>query len=260
MIKKQSKATQQAGAQRAAERAAAIRKQQEAKERRRRTLTIGGVIAAVIAAIVIIGVAVQSSRDTTGQSATPPSGVSDTFGVPWGDAGAPVTVTVYEDFMCPFCGQFEAASRNMLQQYVDSGDARVEYRVLAFLDRFSNGTKYSSRAMNALGVVLDTSGPDVAKKFHDLLYENQPEENSDGLSDEQLVDLAVKAGADKSAVQDPIESGTFDQWVQNATDDASKKGVNSTPTVLVDGKKIETQTIEQLVADTEAAIKAGASS
>ena len=259
MSKKKSKATQQANAQRAAERAAAIRKQHEAKERRRRTLTIGGVIAAVIAAIVIIGVAVQASRDTTGQSATPPSGVSDTFGVPWGAAGAPVTVTVYEDFMCPFCGQFEAASSDMLQQYVDSGDARVDYRVLSFLDRFSNGTEYSTRATNALGVVLDTSGPDVAKKFHDLLYENQPAENSDGLSDEQIIDLAVQAGAEESAVKGPIESGKFEQWVQNATDDASKEGVNSTPTVLVDGTKIETQTIEQLVADTEAAIKAASS-
>ena len=36
--------------------------------------------------------------------------------VPAGKASAPVKVVVYEDFMCPFCGQFEAASRDCLPQ------------------------------------------------------------------------------------------------------------------------------------------------
>lgn len=77
MTKKQSKATKQANAQRAGERAAAIRKQHESKERRRRTLVVTAVVIAVLAAIGGIGFAVQSSRDTTGQVATPPDGVVD---------------------------------------------------------------------------------------------------------------------------------------------------------------------------------------
>lgn len=247
MSKKSSKTTREAGAQRAAERAAAIRREHEAKERRRRTLSVSVLVIGVLAVILVIAVAVQSSRDTTGQATTPPSGVVDKYALPYGSAQAPVTVTVYEDFMCPYCGQFESASGSMLGKYVDDGDVQVRYHVLSFLDQASNGTDYSTRSMNALGVVLDTAGPDVAKRFHDLLYENQPEEGTDGLSDQQLVDLAVKAGADRGQVEGPITSLKYQQWVTNATDAASKAGVTGTPTIAVDGEKLPSLPTPQLV-------------
>jgi protein-disulfide isomerase len=96
-------------------------------------------------------------------------------------------------------------------------------------------------------VVLDVAGPQTAKKFHDLLYENQPEENSDGLSDEELIDLAVQAGAPREQVAGPIESGKFEQWVANATEAASQAGVTGTPTVMVDGEQVQGATIGELV-------------
>ena len=166
----------------------------------------------VLTLLLGIGYAVQSSRDTTGVTATPPAGVVDDYAVPYGDETAPVTVTVYEDFMCPFCGDFEAATRDVLDELVASGDVRVEYRVLSFLDRVSNGTDYSTRAMSALGVVLDQAGPEAAVTFHDLFFENQPEEDTGGLSDDELVQLAVEAGADEADVRGPIEDRTFEQW------------------------------------------------
>ena len=249
MSRKQSKATRQANARSAAERAAAIRKEQEARERRRRTLAVTVVVLVSLAALLGIGYVVQSSRDTTGQVATPPTGVVERYAVPSGESTAPVRISIYEDFMCPFCGQFEAESRETLEKYVDQGDVRVEYHVLSFLDRASNGTNYSTRAMNALGVVLDSAGPEAAKNFHDLLFENQPEEGSDGLSDEELVDFAVEAGATDSDVAGPIESLKFDQWVKNATDTASKVGVSTTPTVLVDGEQVDFETIDELLAE-----------
>ncbi|HET6699100.1 MAG TPA: thioredoxin domain-containing protein [Nocardioidaceae bacterium] len=247
MSSKKSKATQRSNAGRAAERAAAIRAEQERSERRRRAVIVGAVVLVVIAVVVGIGIAVQSGRDTTGQVATPPSGTVDQYAVPFGEADAPVTVGIYEDFMCPFCGQFEAASGDQLEKYVADGDVQVQYHVVSFLDRASNGTDYSTRAMNAFGVVLDVAGPQTAKKFHDLLYENQPEENSDGLSDEELIDLAVQAGAPREQVAGPIESGKFEQWVANATEAASQAGVTGTPTVMVDGEQVQGATIGELV-------------
>jgi protein-disulfide isomerase len=75
-------------------------------------------------------------------------------------------------------------------------------------------------------------------KLHDLLFQNQPEEGSAGLSDSQLADLAQQAGADKAAVSDCQAKGTYDAWTAKATDQSSKDGVNSTPTYLVNGKKV----------------------
>lgn len=255
MSKKKSNATRRAERLAAAERAAAVRREHERDERRRRNRLVAVGIAVALVLVLGIGYAVQSARDTTGQVATPPAGVVDRYALPRGDADAPVTVTVYEDFMCPFCRQFESASRPLLASYVDAGDARVEYRVLSFLDRASNGTEYSTRSMSALGVVLDTAGPEVAGRFHDLLFENQPEEGSDGLSDDELVDLAVEAGARRADVAVPIEQRKFEQWVVNATDAANQDDVSSTPTVLVDGESLDYTTIDGLVSELEQAVE-----
>jgi protein-disulfide isomerase len=257
MSKKKSLATRRAESSAAAERAAAIRRQHERAERRRRTLVVTAAIVGVFALVLGIGYAVQSARDTTGEQATLPAGVVDRYAVPRGEASAPVTVTVFEDFLCPYCGAFEAAAGPMLDRYVEAGDARVLYRPMSFLDAASNGTEYSTRAANALAVVLDTAGPEAAAEFHDLLFANQPAENTDGLSDERLVELAVKAGATESQVAGPIRELAFEQWVVNATDAANKAGVNQTPTVQVDGETVEYTTTQELVAAVEQAIRAG---
>jgi protein-disulfide isomerase len=166
-----------------------------------------------------------------------------------------VTVSVYEDFMCPFCGDFEAASRAALQKDVEAGKVQVRYHVLNFLDR-SSTTEYSSRSANAYAAVLDAAGPQSAKRFHDLLFENQPEEGSAGLSDSTLEDYAVQAGAPRAEVSEAIENRTFQQWVDDGTEQASKDGVNATPTVKVDGTTVTYTTIDELVNKVESAVAA----
>ena len=255
MSRKKSTATRRAESQAAASRAAAIRAAQERQERRRRSLVVTAVGVLVLAIVLVIGYVVQSSRDTAGQSAPAPSGAVGGYAVPAGPSTAPVKVAVYEDFLCPFCGQFEAASRDALEKQVEAGQVQIQYHVVNFLDR-SSTTEYSTRAANALAVVLDTSGPQVAKRFHDLLFEHQPEEGSAGLSDARLVAYAVQAGATKSAVQPGITDRTYEQWVNNVNDQASKDGVNQTPTVRVDGKTVEYKTIDELVAKVEKAVGA----
>ena len=257
MAKRKSQATREAQRQANAERAAAVLEEQRKQERRRRNRTIAVAVGVVLVLMLGIGYAVQSFRDTTGQAATPPAGAVDDYALAVGSADAAATVTVYEDFMCPFCGQFEAASREMLAEQVDAGDVRVEYRVVSFLDRYSNGTEYSTRAMNALGVVLDTSGVEVADRFHELLFENQPAEGTDGLSDDELVDLAVEAGADEAQVRGPVQDRVFEQWVVNATSAASEAGVSQTPTVMVDGEPLEATTIDGLVTELDQRLQEG---
>jgi protein-disulfide isomerase len=254
MTKKQSKTTQQANMQRASERAAAIRAEYERKERRSRTLLVTAVVVGVLILVVAIVVAVQASRDTTGQTAAAPAGVAGGFGVPMGPADAPVKVTVYEDFMCPYCGQFEKISEDTLKKYADSGDVQVRYHVVSFLDG-SSTTDYSTRAANALGVVLDTAGPDVAIKFHNALYANQPQEGSAGLSDDQMIALAVKAGADKNAISGPIADLKFKQWVVNSTGNWSKSGFQGTPSVTVNGETIKFKSADDLLNNVETAIQ-----
>jgi protein-disulfide isomerase len=257
MAKKKSTATRRQESQAASARAAAIRQAQERKERRRRSLRVTGAGVVVLALVVVIFTVYRGSQDDggTGTSAAP-AGAGTGYSVPVGSATAPTTVTIYEDFLCPYCGQLEAATRAKLQAGIDAGNVRVRYHVLNFLGP-SSTTEYSLRSANALAVVLDASGSKVAKKFHDLLYENQPKEGSAGLSDGQLLDYAVEAGATRSAVSPGISDQTYQAWVERGTDQASKDGVNATPTVKIDGKAVEGGSIAEIAAEVDRAAAGG---
>lgn len=201
----------------------------------RRNVYVVGAIVAVILVLVGVGLFVQSRRDTTGESDTDPRGASADYGVVIGDADAPTTITLYEDFQCPVCRAFELASAEQVRAAVEEGKVKVEYRMVSFLDGASRND-YSSRAANAAMVVLDTAGKDAFWKFHDLLFTNQPEEGTAGPDDDALIALALEAGADENEAAESIKNGEFDQWVVNATDEMSKNGVTGTPTVLINGQ------------------------
>jgi protein-disulfide isomerase len=215
-----------------AAKAAELRREQERAEKRRRMMMIGGVVAVFI---LIVGgailVTVLSKKDVS----APAAGKSD-YGVTIGDASAPHDVVIYEDFVCPFCGELEKRTHEKLAELADDGKVYVDYRPFDLLS--GNVGDYPIRAANAFAVVLDKSGPEVAKKMHDLLYANQPEETGPFPSDDDLVDLAVEAGAKEADVRPGIEGETMKDWVTKATTAAHDANVASTPTVLVDGKEL----------------------
>lgn len=253
MTKKQSNATKQANMQAASARAAAIRAEHERKERRTRLIVVASVVVAMLLIVVAVAVALSKS-DTSGEDAGAPAGVVDGYSVPMGPDDAPVNVTVYEDFMCPYCGLFEQVSSEKLKEYADSGDVQVGYHVVSFLDAQSSDD-YSTRAANALAVVQDTAGSEVAVEFHDALFANQPEEGGAGLSDEKMIELAVAAGADEETIRGPIEDLKFEQFVVNATNEWSERGFTGTPAVAVNGEKVEFTDAENLLANTQKAIE-----
>ena len=219
-------------------------------------------VAAVVAIAIVVGIgfAVQAARDTTGNEGATPGGSSSStpdgsastgrgtveaalaekYGLGVGDPNAPVKVEIFEDFLCPFCGQLEAVSHEKLQQAAADGKVYVVYRPMAFLG------DYSDRAFNAFGVVLDQAGGASALQFHNELYADQPSEGGAMPDNDWLVQKAVAAGADESAVRQGIEDGSFQQWTVNANDDASRRGVNSTPTVFVNGQPVSANSIEDL--------------
>jgi protein-disulfide isomerase len=231
-----SKATarQRLEARRAAEAAALAQAQ-----RRRRTL-IGGVApaVAVLVALVVV-IVVQSQRTATAADAgTPANTVADATAVRIGQPDAPVAVTVYKDFLCPACKSFEDVSSPTLATLVADGTAAVEYRPVAILDRYSTDA-YSTRALNAAGVGADAAGPEAFLAFHDLLFADQPAEGGVGLSDDELIALAERAGATGEKVESGIRSLVCEDWTRQVTDAASQAGLTGTPTVLIDGERLD---------------------
>jgi protein-disulfide isomerase len=230
------------------------------KQARDRALYVNGSLALVIALVALIGIGVQSGRAKIEGSLVAVNASVDN-GVVYGTKAA-ATVDIYEDFMCPFCEKFEQSAGPALVQAVKDNRAQVRYHPLSFLDRASNGTKYSTRAANAAICASDIS-VDFFVKYHGVLYGDdkdgnkvQPAEGSNGRSDAELIGYAKQAGipADKetdfgTCVQTQRHVGL----VQAITDKATQKGITATPTVLVNGKKVDATAAAVQKAITEAA-------
>lgn len=223
-------------------RAEKMRAAREAAARRARLMRLavwagGVVIIGLVVAIVVVAVmsAGDGKKDTKadGPLVTPAHLVHGA--VPAGDPDAPVTLELYFDYMCPACGAFEQTYGAMLSDMVDAGQLRVELRPMTFLDRSSNGTEYSTRTANALATVVDQA-PEAVWAFHAALYANQPSEGSSGLSDDQIESIAVDAGVPPE-VASTFTDGTFEPWAAKSNQAAFDAGVQSTPTVIIDGEQ-----------------------
>ncbi len=222
-----------------AERAAALLREQRARERRRNLIT-GGLVAVVLVVLVAVGIMISRGNDVE----TTAAGSSE-YGVTIGDPEAPHSLVVYEDFLCPACGAYEAATEEEFASLAQEGELYVEYRPFVLLSQFGD---YSARATEAFGVVLEESGPEVAKSFHDLLFADQPEESAETFPDaDWLVEKAVEAGATEADVRAGIEAGAGD-FAEGATAEAQAANVNATPTVVLDGDPFN-GSVEELLAE-----------
>ncbi|MCD0445536.1 DsbA family protein [Glycomyces sp. A-F 0318] len=219
--------------------AEALRRQQEAEARRRKI--VFGV--AIGAAVVLIGgllvFGIWMNREPEYEVATPTANVTDEFGVQIGDG--PVEVDLFIDFMCPACNQFESTYAGDLQGWIDEGSVTVNYHPVAILDRLSAGTEYSSRSAAAAVCAAD-AGPQEFLDYTLALYENQPAENSTGLTDEELIRIGTEEAGLGSEWQSCVEAETYRGWVKEGTEWATGEGgIQGTPTAKVDGEVVENQ-------------------
>lgn len=155
------------------------------------------------------------------------------------------TVDVYEDFLCPICGRFESNSGGDLTKAINDGKIQVRYHPVAILNRATSPTGYSLRAASAAICAADAG---FFPAYHKQLFADQPAEGSAGLTDQQLIDEATKAGATPPAsFNQCVITGKYKLAVTNETSraakDASLRSPGSTgfgtPTVMVNGKKAD---------------------
>ncbi|WP_426565765.1 thioredoxin domain-containing protein [Angustibacter sp. McL0619] len=245
------KASRETREAKAAERRASAAK----AESRRRNGIITAVVAVVVLVVVGAYVLIQndnSSKTGSSSNAAPKNTqgkANQTIVV--GSPSATVLVTAYEDFQCPVCKQFEQTSGPVLLAYLNQQQIKMNYRPIAFLDSAST-TNYSTRALNSAGCVVDTK-LDAFQAYHKLLFENQPAEGSAGLPNSKLIELAKQAGAgDISAC---VNAETFKGWTVAVTDQASKDGVNGTPTVKVNEQVLTNPSPTELKSAIDAALK-----
>ncbi|WP_329069277.1 DsbA family protein [Streptomyces sp. NBC_01429] len=234
---------------REAKRSARERLQQEraefkAREKRKRGLIVAASAVGVLAlagAVGLLAVNMGKHKDGGGAAGpvSAPSGVNgkDDLAIPVGATDAPSTLTVWEDFRCPACAQFENAFRPVIHELEKAGALKVEYHLATLIDGNMGGTG-SVRAANAAACAQDVG---KFAPYHDALYENQPAETDDAFAkNSHLLELAGKVDGLESApgFRQCVEDGAHDKWVEKSSEAFRNGGFSGTPTVLLNGEAV----------------------
>ncbi|MDH6123765.1 thioredoxin domain-containing protein [Kitasatospora sp. GP82] len=220
---------------------ARLREEKAAKVRRR--IVLGVSCVAVVALAAGVAIAVSDNGDSSAAASGPLVVPANTTGqdgtvITYGKADAPHTLKIYEDFRCPICERLETTDGKTIQQLADNGTYKIEYHIATFLDA-NLGGKGSRTALAAAGAALN-EGVDKFKQFHDVLYANQPNEQTDGFGDvNHLLDLAGKVpGLKTDAFVKAVQDGTYAPWAAKVSKSFDASGVSGTPTLVLDGKQL----------------------
>ncbi|MER5870545.1 DsbA family protein [Streptomyces sp. NPDC002044] len=235
----------------ARERLRAEREAQAKKDKVRRQLVVGGAVLAVLAIAGGIGYAVvQSSKPGYWENAAKADLIKpkntegeDGTTVVVGKPEAKKTLELYEDSRCPACASFEQAVGGQVKKDVDAGKYKLRYFGATFIDNAVKG-EGSKNALSALGAALNVS-PEAFLDYKAALYSKElhPEETVDSFAkDAYLLKVAdtVPALKGNAEFKKAVEDGTYDRWALTMSDAFGKSGVTGTPTLKMDGKKIET--------------------
>jgi protein-disulfide isomerase len=149
-----------------------------------------------------------------------------------GDADAPVTVAAFTDFACPHCRTWnEETWPPLAGEYVDGGVVRYEHYdfPIPVHQRWSWGAAGVARA------VQDRADDAAFFAVADRIYDLQGSFSEDALV--EAVDAAADVDAE-AAVADGT-AGVYRPVVDADRGRGRDRGVDSTPTVFVDGRAVE---------------------
>lgn len=158
-----------------------------------------------------------------------PSDTAGFHGYVKGSDAAPVEITEYADYQCPFCQTFATLQMPTIdERLIKTGRLRWRYRDFPLQQH-----PYSRVAAHA-AACADEQG-----KFwpmHERIYEGQSEwaESSDAA--DIFRRYAGEVGLDRAKYDACMSAGKYAGRIQASYDEGARVGVSSTPTLLVGGR------------------------
>lgn len=220
------------------------------------------VIFALIAAVLVVVIVVaagfgywnkQHGTERAYQNlqnvAAKPSRTTKQGGVPSFSANAynpnAPSVDLYVDFLCPNCADLDRQISPTLEKLQEARQINLYIHPVTFLDANSKH-HYSIRAASAFAYVAERQ-PNKALDFASQLFNKdfQPNrENKKDISDQQIVDQAIKAGVRRDVATHSTD-GTYKDFVEKASKytvrrkelfvDIRDEHRFSTPTICING-------------------------
>ena len=143
-----------------------------------------------------------------------------------GDADAPVTIIEFSDYECPFCKRhIDQVYPQLLENYVETGQVKYVFR--DFPLSFHPNAFPAAVAANC---ARDQGDDETYFEYHDILFANQQE-----LTPENFVTWAGEMDLDTAEFEECLESGKFDEEVEQDIADGSSYGVSGTPGFFING-------------------------
>ncbi|WP_164660769.1 DsbA family protein [Tropicibacter sp. Alg240-R139] len=152
-----------------------------------------------------------------------------------GAEDAPVEIIEYASYTCPHCAAFhEGPYKELKKDFIDPGKVKFIYREVYF-DRYGLWASMIARC----------AGPEKFFGLSDLIYAGQSEWARAGGPTEivdELSKIGRLAGLDNDTIeaclQDANKAQTLVTWYQ---ENAEEHGIESTPSFIVNGKKVSNQ-------------------
>lgn len=159
-----------------------------------------------------------------------------------GGKDAAVTIIEFSDFQCPYCALAAATTHSIHEKYGD----RVQIVFRQFPLSFHQDAHLAAQAS------LAAHAQGKFWQLHDLMFENQ-----NALGRDDLVRYGKQAGLDMAAFTAALDDGSLRKTVDMDTALGEKVRVNGTPTMFINGARVENPTDFEALVPTIDALLAG---
>jgi protein-disulfide isomerase len=191
---------------------------------------------ALFAAVAVVGLAALAYQVLRPGTVSIPANVtvqaSDTSGFHGyikGDASAPVEITEFADYQCPFCQTFATLQLPTIEQrLIQTGRVRWRYRDFPLQQHpFARLAAHSAACADEQGKYWEQ---------HQKIYEGQSDWSSARDAGPIFRDYAKAVGLDLSRYDACMKAGKYAGRIQASYNEGMELGVSSTPTLLVGGR------------------------
>jgi RNA polymerase sigma factor (sigma-70 family) len=138
-----------------------------------------------------------------------------------GPAKAPVTIVLFQDLLCTYCGKVLGTIDEIWDEY--PGKLRLVVKQLPV----------HKQAVLAAEASLAADAQGKFWELHDAMIANQ-----DDLSRDAIVGYAQQAGLDAGKIAKALDQHTFNKALEQEMDAAKEIGVQATPTFLINGQEV----------------------
>jgi protein-disulfide isomerase len=219
-------------------------------------------LAVVVALVFIVFLVVKPGSSSSGGSGALPLGLVRPLslipasiprdGRTVGSPTATVTLDEWEDYQCTACGRFsETVEPSLVGRFLATGAVKMTYHDFFVIGPESIDAATASRCAGEQGKFWD---------YHGWLFANQNGENQGWFSRERLAAVAGQVGLDEAKWSSCYDSGAARQAATAEADQGKHLGLNSTPTLMIDGKILKFTTADDLFAQIQAAVDAAGGS